>query len=162
MGSAAYDVAAGLVLRTMTRGHRALHRVSRGRLGRRFPGGAPVIWVTVSGRSSGLPRTVPLLAARDGSGDAAPWVVAGSHAGQERVPDWVHNLRAAPTAEVLTNGASYPVRVEEVDDPAERDRCYALLIGVWRGFAGYRRRLHRAIPVFRLHRDTFEGHASPE
>lgn len=150
VGSRAYDVVMGTVLRSTTRVHRVLHAASRGRLGRRFPGGAPVVWLTVAGRRSGRPRTVPLLAARDGVGPDAPWVVAGSHAGQEALPAWVGNLRAARTASVLADRTTRAVTVEEVRDGDERDRCYALLVGIWRGYAGYLRVLHREVPVFRL------------
>jgi len=146
-----YDRVMHAVLATTTRVHRGLHRVSRGRLGRRFPGGATVVWLTVPGRRSGTPRTTPLLSARDDRTGA--WIVAGSNAGQTATPAWVLNARAAPTGHVEVAGEVAQVRVEEVTDPDERAHCYAQLVGVWRWFAGYATRLAqtRDIPVFRLH-----------
>lgn len=147
----AYDRVMGLVLGTTTRVHRVLHAVSGGRLGRRFPGGATVVWLTVPGRRSGQPRTTPLLAARDAASGA--WVVAGSNAGQTSVPSWVFNVRAASSGRLEADGIVAEVDVEELTDPEERERCYALLVSTWRFFDGYARRTAtvREIPVFRLH-----------
>lgn len=146
----AYDRLMGAVLSSTTRVHRVLHRVSRGRLGRRFPGGATVVWLTVPGRRSGEPRTTPLLAARDDVTGA--WVVAGSNAGQTAVPAWVFNARAASAGRLEVDGVVGDVDVEELTDADERARCYALLVSTWRFFDGYARRTAavREIPVFRL------------
>ena len=146
-----YDRVMHAVLGTTTRAHRVLHRVSGGRLGRRFPGGATVVWLTVPGRKTGEPRTTPLLSARDGVTGA--WVVAGSAGGQSSVPAWVFNARAAAAGRLEVDGVVGEVRIEEVTEPVERDRCYRELIGVWRWFDGYARRNAevRQIPVFRLH-----------
>ncbi|HEX6920401.1 MAG TPA: nitroreductase/quinone reductase family protein [Actinomycetes bacterium] len=141
-----YDPVMGLALRTTTRVNRLLYAVSDGRLGRRFPGGAPVVWLTVTGARSGLPRRVPLLGARDG--DA--WVVTGSNAGQAAAPAWVHNLRAHPDAELEVDGRRLQVRATEADDDSERARLYGLMVGLWRGYARYGQQARRTIPVFRL------------
>jgi len=150
MGSAAYDRVMGLVLSTTTRAHRVVQAVSGGRWARRFPGGAVVVWLTLPGRRSGEPRTTPLLSARDDASGA--WVVAGSNAGQASVPAWVLNARATSTGRLEVDGDCFAVSVTEVTDPADRARCYAQLVGVWRWFDGYARRTAdvRQIPVFRL------------
>ena len=90
MGSKSYDLVWGTVLRTTTVLHRAIHTLSKGRLGRRFPGGAQVVWITTLGRRSGEWRRTPLLAIPDSGG----WGIAGSNAGQEEIPGWVFNVRA--------------------------------------------------------------------
>jgi deazaflavin-dependent oxidoreductase (nitroreductase family) len=146
-----YDRVMHAVLAATTHSHRRLHQVSGGRLGRRFPGGATVVWLTVPGRRSGEPRTTPLLSARDDVTGA--WIVAGSNAGQTVTPAWVFNARAASSGRLEVSGTVVDVGIEEVTDPTERARCYARLVGVWRWFAGYARRLSktRDIPVFRLH-----------
>ena len=152
MGSGGYDRAMGLLLGVTTTVHRILHTVSGGRWARRFPGGAVVVWLTVPGRRSGEPRTTPLLAARESAADDAAWVVAGSNGGQSKVPAWVFNARAATTGWLEVDGQRFEVAVTEVTDPGERERCYSLLVGVWRWFDGYARRTAgvREIPVFRL------------
>ena len=146
-----YDRMMHAVLSTTTRAHQVLHRVSGGRLGRRFPGGVTVVWLTVPGRRSGQPRTTPLLSVRDDV--TGGWIVAGSNGGQSSAPAWVLNARATDVGRIEVDGVGSDVRVEEVTDPGERARCYQQLVGVWRWFAGYARRTQdvRQIPVFRLH-----------
>ena len=149
MGSRGYDAVMGLLLRSTTRGHRLLHRVTRGRWGRTLVG-APIVWLTLPGRRTGEPRTVPLLVSRDLGHDPVAWVVCGSNAGQTAVPAWVHNARAAGCGVVLDGGTRVPVWVVEVLDPDEHDRLYAGMVEVWRGFRAYRVAAGRHVPLFRL------------
>ena len=152
MDARLYDPLMRATLNTVTVAHRLLHRATGGRIGRRFPGGGHVVWLTVVGRKSGQPRTVPLLGIQDGEGPGAAWVVTGSNGGQTKAPAWVFNARANPDGQLEVDGERFPVRVEEVVDPPERDRLYAALTGKWKGYASYARRASRQIPVFRLHR----------
>lgn len=147
----AYDRLIRWTLRTLTTIHRVVHRRTRGRIGRHFPGGAPVVWLTVPGRKSGIPRTTPLLGVqrRDGS-----WVVAGSGAGDSKEPLWSLNTRAAAESQAECGleyaGQRWRVRVRVLEDPEERADAYGLLIGRWRFFASYAKRAGRTIPVFLL------------
>ena len=145
MGSPAYDRLWGAALATTRVLHHALVRVSGGRLGRHFPGGAQVVWITTLGRRSGQWRRTALLGARDG--DA--WVVAGSNAGQERVPAWVYNIRDHDRGQLEVDGRVSEVRFIELQADA-RDAAYALLIDEWSSFAMYERNAQRQIPVFRV------------
>lgn len=147
-----YDRWIRLVLATLTVLHRTLYRLSRGRLGHHFPGGAPVIWLTIPGRKTGIARTTPLLAAQEDSGS---WVVAGSAGGDSQEPSWALNARAAannPEAECFVNyrDGRWSVRIEYLGDPDERAQAYQLLVGQWRFFRSYAARAGRTIPVFRL------------
>ncbi|MFZ0324311.1 MAG: nitroreductase/quinone reductase family protein [Actinomycetes bacterium] len=152
MGGRGYDQAMAVVLGTTTWAHRLLHSASGGRLGRRFPGGAVVVWLSLPGRRSGVDRTVPLLAVREHDQPGSPWLVAGSNAGQSRVPAWVLNARAVKHGHLEVDGQTLPVAVSEITDDGERARGYARLTGVWHWFDGYARRTSdvRQIPVFRL------------
>lgn len=150
MGSRAYDLVWGTALRTTTRVHRALDRLSGGRLGRRFPGGSQVVWISTLGRRSGEWRRNPLLAVRENGRPNGPWIVAGSNAGQETVPAWVHNARANSDGHVEIDGVVTRARFEEVTGP-ERARLYAQLVEVWSAYAMYERNAGREIPVFRIH-----------
>jgi F420H(2)-dependent quinone reductase len=147
-----YDPLTRSALTFVTATHKLLHRVTRGRIGKRFPGGGYVVWLTVTGRRSGEPRTVPLLGIRDGDGPDATWVVTGSNAGQTKAPAWVYNVRADPNGHLEVDGAKFAIRAEEVADPDERARLYRMLTGYWKSYASYARRTSREIPVFRLHR----------
>lgn len=145
VGSRIYDAVWGTTLRTTTRVHRLLHGVSGGRLGRRFPGGGQIVWLSLLGNKSGEWRTVPLVAVRD---DGA-WVVTGSNAGQEKLPGWVFNARANPEGFVEVDGERSPCTVLEVTG-AERDALYSRLVQVWRSYEMYERNAGRYIPVFRV------------
>lgn len=145
VGSQTYDAFWGSLLRLTTVAHKAVHRISGGRLWRRFPGGGQVVWITTLGRRSGEWRTNPLLAAPDGSG----WVIAGSNAGQEKVPGWVFNVRAHPRGRMELDGTSVEVVFEELDGDEAR-RAYGLLVDRWSGYAMYARNIGREIPVFRM------------
>jgi deazaflavin-dependent oxidoreductase (nitroreductase family) len=152
-----YDARMGLLLRSVTRLHRILYRISGGRLGRRFPGGAVVVWITSLGRKSGQWRRNPLLGAPDKQFATErglvvpPWIVAGSNAGQEQVPGWVHNVRAQTHGWVEVDGKHHRAVFEEILDEAEHERCYGLLIGIWRSYESYQQVIQREIPVFRIH-----------
>ena len=100
MGSKSYDLVWGTVLRTTTVLHRVIYTLSKGRLGRRFPGGAQVVWITTLGRRSGEWRRTPLLAIPDSGG----WGIAGSNAGQEEIPGWVFNVRAHDQGKIEIDG----------------------------------------------------------
>lgn len=155
MGSRAYDRGTTAVMTVMTTVHRVVDKATGGRLGRRL-GGAPVVWLTVRGRRSGKEQRVPLVHARDGDGPDAPYVLAGSRGGTEVTPAWAWNLRGheerGEPARVVdaVRGTEVEVDVRELHG-AERDRCYALMVRTYRGFAGYERQATtRTIPVFGL------------
>ena len=125
--------------------HRRLSRWGRGRgpLGRAL--GVDMILVTCRGRRTGVARIVPLAAIRD----EVSWLVVGSNAGKARMPSWVHNLRTDPGVSVDHRGAiARHVAREPVG--AELERCWRLVVAVYPGFAVYRDRTDRVVPIFRL------------
>ena len=150
MGNRAYDALWGTALRTTTVAHRIVHKFSGGRLWRTFPGGAQVIWITSLGRRSGEWRTNPLLAVPDDQHpQSGVWAVAGSNAGQEKVPGWVHNVRAHPQGRMEIDGSNVDVTFEELTGP-DADRLYGLLVDKWSGYRMYKENAQREIPVFRV------------
>jgi len=142
----AYDRGMGALLGTTTRVHRIVDRLSSGRLGRHFPGGAQVVWIYTRGRRTGTWRRYPLLTARESD---TTWVIAGSNSGQARVPGWVYNISAYDQGWIDINGEHWSVRFEEVEG-ADRDAMYGLLVAEWKAYASYARRSPRYIPVFRI------------
>jgi deazaflavin-dependent oxidoreductase (nitroreductase family) len=149
MGSRGYDLWWGSILRSTTVLHKALDKVSGGRLGRRFPGGQQVVWVTTLGRKSGEWRRTPLLATHEDGDPAKPWLVTGSNAGQSTVPGWVFNVREHPEGTLEVDGITTPARFEEAVGE-ERDRLYAQLVEIWSAYAMYEANAGRPIPVFRV------------
>jgi deazaflavin-dependent oxidoreductase (nitroreductase family) len=149
VGNKAYDVVWGTTLRTVTWGHKILDRVTGGRLGRHFPGGQQVVWISTLGRKSGEWRRTPLLAVHEGDDPTKPWVVTGSNAGQAAVPGWVFNVRDHDEGTIEIEGVVTPARFQEVTG-AERDELYEQMSQMWSSYRMYERNAGRTIPVFRV------------
>ncbi len=126
--------------------HRRLYRLTGGCgiLSRAL--GMDMILVTGTGRRSGKLRTVPLAAVRDG----VAWTVVGSNAGKGRMPAWVHNLRSHSAVTVEHGRSVAAFRAREVVDPDELERRWRQVIASYPGYAVYRARTDRTIPLFVL------------
>lgn len=136
------------LLPLITRTHRVLHRVSRGRLGDHVLGFHFLILEHV-GRKSGLRRETPLLYVET----QGRLVVAASNAGQDRHPAWWLNLRANPHAAVQIGRKRYPVRARRASG-SEEGELWRVLEESWRWFGEYRAGTEREIPVIVLERDA--------
>ena len=122
-----------------------LYRVTGGRLALMSVTGLPDLTLTVLGRRTGRPRSVPLLGVPHGSG----WLVAGSNWGGDQIPAWAINLEAAGTAVVTRRGRDTPMSARRVQG-SERDELWAVMLRTWPNFARYAGRTTREIPVFVL------------
>lgn len=147
MGSRAYDLVWGTALRTTTVAHRFLDRVSGGRIMRRFPGGAQVVWITTLGRKSGEWRRTPLLGVPVATESMRGWGIAGSNAGQEKVPGWVFNVRANPHGTIQVDDDVLDCTFTEVEGDLARD-IYERLGNSWSSYRMYERNIKRSIPIF--------------
>ena len=119
-----------------------IYRTSRGRLGARFPGGAPICIVTTTGRRSGRPRAVPLLYMRDGE----DIVVVASKGGMPQHPDWYLNVAANPEVEMEIGDHSERY-VARTADTEERASLWPRLVEVYSSYDDYQARTDREIPV---------------
>jgi F420H(2)-dependent quinone reductase len=135
------------LMRGAGRVHRALLRVSRGRIGRTWYGGTDVVLLTVRGRRSGNLFTVPLMSLRDGD----DILVVASQGGVDREPQWWLNLLADPHADVQLRGETFPVTAARVSDE-ERPDIWARFVAAYAGFDDYQARVRRQIAVVRLRR----------
>lgn len=134
---------ADAVLKAMNVVHRALLRISGGRLGHEMER-MPVLELTTVGRRSGTPRSVLLTApARDG--DAL--VVVASKGGDERHPDWFLNLRAEPNVEIALQGGPRRPMVARIAEGPERERLWGQITTSNPRYAAYQRKTAREIPV---------------
>lgn len=122
-----------------------LYRRSGGRLGGRFPGGAPVLLLDHVGRRSGRTFTTPLLYLRDG----ADLVVVASSGGMKHDPQWYRNLVATPDATVQVGREVASVHAR-VASPEEKARLWPLLVEMYDGYASYDEWAEREIPVVLL------------
>lgn len=131
--------------RLVTRLHPHVYRLTGGRgpIGRNF--GVQNVIVTMTGRTSGKARQVPLYAFADGD----RYIVIGSNAGDDREPAWVGNLRAQPAAALRVGTRTWPVRAHEAQGE-ERARLWALAAGAYPGYEVYRAKTARHIPVMVL------------
>lgn len=131
-------------IRLLGRVHAGLYRLTGGRWFGAV-GGGRILLLTTIGRRTGVPRTVPLLAVRDG--DA--YVVIGSQGGHDTHPAWYLNLRAEPFATVEIGREVRNVRAHELSGD-DRERCWRALTSAYSGYAGYRERTTREFPVVGL------------
>ena len=143
MGSKTYDALWGTALRTTTHLHKFVHWASKGKLGRTFPGGAQVVWITTLGRKSGDWRSTPLLAVPVDGG----WGIAGSNAGQERIPGWVFNVEVHDRGRISIDGNEIEAVFTRVEGEL-KERIYSGLISQWSAYDMYQRNIKREIPVF--------------
>ena len=97
---------------------RASNPLSRRLLRLGLPAG-PNVLLTVRGRSTGVPRTVPVAILEL---DGRRWII-GAYGDVQ----WVRNLRAAGEAEIRVRGHDEPVIARELDD-AEATDFYARVL----------------------------------
>lgn len=129
-------------IKLMSRFNTGLYRRTGGRVGAKFPGGAPVCLLTTTGRKSGEPRTMPLLYLRRGD----DVVVVASKGGFPNHPQWYLNLLADPevTIEIKRERLPMVARVADADEKAE---IWPELVAMYSSFDTYQARTERDIPV---------------
>lgn len=124
---------------------RALHAVSRNRLGLVGLAGLPSLRLVTTGRRTGLPRATELLYTPLGD----QYVVVGSGWARPNHPMWTGNLMANPNATIVVRGRSVPVLAHPVTGSA-RDDIWPLVVANWPGYAVERRLAGREFRIFVL------------
>ncbi|MDX6668606.1 MAG: hypothetical protein QOK04_1986 [Solirubrobacteraceae bacterium] len=104
--------------------------------------GTTILLLTTTGRTSGEPRTTPLIFRTDGD----RWVVVASKGGSPKNPSWYENLRSSPEATIEIRSEEIPVRAFTAEGE-ERDRLWKRMAEVWPDYDAYRARTDREIPV---------------
>ncbi len=130
------------LLRKVMGGHAAVYKATKGVVGHRFPGAPPSLLLDHVGAKTGKRRTSPLVYGEDGPN----LVLVASKGGYPKNPAWYHNLMAEPDTTVQVGSRHLPVRAR-VATAEERPRLWALMVGVYSGYEGYRRRTEREIPL---------------
>ena len=126
--------------------HIRVYRETAGERGYHWRG-ALILLLTTRGRSSGEPRTTPLIHRTDDG----RWVVVASKGGAPRNPAWFENLKADPEAEIEIKDEKIPVRARAADGE-ERTRLWRKMTEVWPAYDDYQRHTDREIPVVVLER----------
>jgi deazaflavin-dependent oxidoreductase (nitroreductase family) len=123
---------------------RRLMPLTRGRMSTGL--GQPVVLLHVRGAKSGVERTVPLLATKQG--DLV--VLIASKAGAAKHPAWFHNVKASPDVDVTIRNERIPMRAT-IAEGEERERLWAMAVDNYSGYARYQQRAgDRTIPVVAL------------
>lgn len=126
--------------------HRALLRVSCGRLGAEYYGMPSLELVTI-GRKSGRRHAV-MLTAPIVEGDE--YILVASRAGDPIHPAWFWNLRDNPQVEVsFRNGPRRPMTAR-VLSPEERAVLWPRITADYPVYGDYQKRTTREIPLVRL------------
>jgi deazaflavin-dependent oxidoreductase (nitroreductase family) len=118
------------------------YKSTGGRIGGRFLKGAAVCLLTTIGRSSGLPRTMPLLFLRNGN----DVVLVASKGGFSDHPQWYRNLLANPAVEIQI-GKAVKQMIARVADDEEKAELWPQLVAMYADFEDYQARTTREIPV---------------
>ena len=134
------------VLKTMNGVHRALLKVSAGRIGW-GASGMPVLELTTKGRKSGRPRAVMLTSPLQ-EGDTI--VVVASRGGDDHHPAWFLNLRDDPAVEVSFKGRPKQPMRARVATAEERERLWPLVVADHTNYAQYQTKTTREIPLVLL------------
>jgi deazaflavin-dependent oxidoreductase (nitroreductase family) len=135
--------------------HRAIYRLTGGRVGGRLRA-MRVLLLTTVGRRSGRLHTVVLSYWVEGP----HLVVVASSGGSPRHPEWFLNLRMHPTASVQAGSAVWRVAAR-VAGGSERARLWARIIETERTYATYARRTSRRIPIVVLEPHTEDSLSVP-
>jgi deazaflavin-dependent oxidoreductase (nitroreductase family) len=101
------------------------------------------VLLTTTGRKSGQPHTVQLGAVREGDG----WVVIGSNGGADVNPNWWLNMVANPNATLQVNDEVIKARMQEITNPADRERIWNNVVANGQRYANYPKKTSRVIPL---------------
>lgn len=119
-----------------------VYRRTRGRIGGSAKG-LPVLLLTVPGRKTGIPRTVPVAYFEHDNS----YLVTASAGGAQAAPQWIHNLGAAENAHINVFGDQYDVDVR-ITDNAERDELWQkVVLAKAPFFVKYEQKSGRTIPI---------------
>ena len=133
-------------LKTMNVVHKAILKLSGGKIGWKAAG-MPALEMTTVGRKSGERRTV-MLTSPIQEGDAI--VIVASKGGEPTHPAWFLNLQADPKVTVSFQGAPARSMVARIANAEERARLWPQVTAGYKGYAGYQERTTREIPLVLL------------
>jgi len=101
------------------------------------------VLLTTTGRKSGRPQTVALGTVREGDG----WIVIGSNGGAHLHPNWWLNMVANPNVTLQVNDDVIKARMQEITNPADRERIWNNVVASGKGYANYPKKTSRVIPL---------------
>ncbi len=132
-----------ILIRLLSRIHRKLLQLSRGRIGYQL-GTVRILLLTTIGRKTGQKRIVPLAAISYGN----DFIVVASFGGHPKNPSWFVNLKHNPSVTVQVGNSIQKADTWIVETTDKRyEGLWALALNTYNGFATYRRKAVRDIPL---------------
>src|SRR5512138_2235715 len=119
-------------------------RANGGKVGGPFAG-RTLLLLHTKGAKSGQERINPVAYVKDGD----RYVVIASKGGAPTNPSWYYNLVTNPLVTVEVGKDKFQVRASVTKEP-ERTRLYDKMVEMMPGFAEYRKKTTRQIPVMVL------------
>jgi deazaflavin-dependent oxidoreductase (nitroreductase family) len=136
------DKTTDVSMRIMNKAHRAILRVTGGRvLDTAF--GMPAIQLHTVGRTTGERRSTMLTTPVH---DDTKVVIVASKGGDDRHPQWYKNLSANPEVEITLKGSTRPYRARTASGD-EKAALWPEIVAAYKGYAGYQKKTKRDIPV---------------
>ena len=122
---------------------KAVYKATKGRRGLSSP--KVILLLTTIGRTSGEPRSVPILYLREGS---ALWVMASNYASRNH-PAWSYNLLANPKATVQIRDERFDVTARLGSD-TDKERLWPRLLELYPSWKQYSTWSDRDFRLFAL------------
>ena len=110
-------------MKTMNAVHRVALKITGGKVGWKLLG-MPVVELTTTGRTSGLPRTVMLTSPLQ---EGPVYVVVASRGGDDKAPAWLGNIEADDRVQVAIGGKPAEPWTARVATAQERARMWPVL-----------------------------------
>ena len=121
-------------------------RANGGKVGGNFEG-RTLLLLHTTGAKSGQERINPVAYTKDND----QLVIIASKGGAPTHPDWYHNIVANPRLIVEVGTEEFEVEAMVAEEP-ERTRLYDQMASIIPGFADYKGKTNREIPVIVLKR----------
>jgi deazaflavin-dependent oxidoreductase (nitroreductase family) len=122
------------------------YRATKGAEGHHWRG-TQILLLTTTGRTSGKPRTTPLIYQPDGE----RFVIVASKGGAPEHPGWYRNLTRHPEVEVQVGPDVFQATARTATGE-ERERLWKLMNETWPAYDEYQARTEREIPVVVIER----------
>ncbi|MEV6322947.1 nitroreductase family deazaflavin-dependent oxidoreductase [Nocardia sp. NPDC051787] len=133
-------------LKAMNTAHRALLKISLGKVGNEFSG-MPSLELTTTGRKSGRPHAV-MLTAPVVDGDT--YVVVASRGGDPVHPAWFLNLRDNPDVVVSVRSGPKVPMTARVATGEERATLWPKVVDAYPTYGDYQKKTTRELPLVLL------------
>ncbi len=119
-------------------------RANEGKVGGQFEN-TPLLLLHTTGAKSDKQRVNPVAYIKDGE----RYVVIASKGGAPNNPDWYYNIVANPEVQVEVGSQQFTAKATVAEEP-EHSQLYEKMATKNPGFAEYRRKTTRVIPVIIL------------